>query len=68
MKLAPPVARAFSITSGLAKGKFEGETMSRSWRAAKETTSSWWRLTPGTSWVTLCHHCWPSRKDWAQKQ
>jgi hypothetical protein len=39
-----------------------GENTSSTWRAVNEITCSWCGVTPGTSCVTLCHHCWLSRK------
>src|SRR3974390_1165435 len=51
-----------SHSSGLAHKKLDGDAMSSNWRATKETISSWWRDTPCTSVVALCHHCCVRRK------
>ena len=47
--------------------KFDGETMSSHWRAAKVTTCWWCLVTPRTPLVALCHHCCSSRNAWWMK-
>ncbi len=66
-RFMPPLACVWRSTTGLVGRKLPGENRSRSWRAAKATTCSWWRDTPATPWVAASHHSWPSRKDWCMR-
>jgi hypothetical protein len=61
-QFAPFSSTVASITSGLRKGTFDGDAMSRSCRAMKETAASSCAETPLTPVVASCHHCSVRRK------
>ena len=66
-KFEPPLWNAFFNTSGLVATKFDGASISSTWRTENSTIASSWGATPRTPVVALCHHCSPNRKAWASR-
>ena len=66
-RLAPPLVRVASITSGLSQGTLDGEIRSSHWRMPKATCCSFRGWPPRWTAAALVHHSSPSRKAWESR-